>query len=338
MIPTPGNFPEEYSRRTAFRDKLLSHREIQKVAFSNGNPGSRHVATAQIKVNDDSRIIGFFNIDPDYLELLGIEMKEGRNFSWDRIGEKFNFDKTDPVQRLPSDKRGVILNEAAIRESEMDSPLGKLIWNNTTEIIGIMQDFHFKSLHDQIGPLAFIWTSPGATANIKIASGDIPASLKMIEKEFKNIYGSVPFSYQFLDESFNTQYRKDEQLATVMGYFSLIAIVIACMGLFALSTFMVNRRTKEIGIRKTLGATVKTIYAMLSWDFLKWILLAAIIACPIGWYVMNKWLESFAYHIKLGPDIFIIAVLIAVGIALLTITWQAIKTARANPVEALRYE
>jgi putative ABC transport system permease protein len=312
------------------------------VAFSTGNPGEIHVPTAPIMIKGNKMTIGFFNTDPDYLDLMGIEIKEGRNFSWDRISEKISLEKSNLIKSLPADKHGIILNETAIREFDIPSPVGKLIFNakgqNPAEIIGIMGDFHYKSLHYKIEPLLFIWTSPGFRANIKVSSANIAATLKNIEKEFKNIYGSEIFGYHFLDETYFQQYKSDEQLATVIGYFTGIAILIACMGLFALSSFMVTRRTKEIGIRKTMGATIQTIYLMLSWDFMKWILLAVIIACPIAWYLMNQWLQTFAYHIELGPDIFIIAALMAIGIALLTITWQSLKTARANPVEALRYE
>jgi putative ABC transport system permease protein len=178
----------------------------------------------------------------------------------------------------------------------------------------------------------------GVKASIKVASTDIPGTLKSIEAEWKKVFGLRPFVYQFLDETFDRQYKSDEQLATVIGYFTGLAVIIACLGLFALSSFMVSRRTKEIGIRKSMGASVGTIYSMLSWDFLRWILVAVLIASPVAWYLMRLWLETFAYHITLEADIFIIAALLAVAIALLTITAQALKAANVNPVESLRYE
>ncbi|HLF35644.1 MAG TPA: ABC transporter permease [Cyclobacteriaceae bacterium] len=334
-INTPSNFPEQYSLRETFKERLIQNQDILKVAYSAGIPGV-YVPTITYEIDGIKRTMGSFLIDQEYLGVMGIQISDGRNFSLDRIG-----DRRDETS---NDIQGILLNEAAVREFGIDSPIGKIIqWNDLhsmrpLKIIGIIRDFHFKSLHHKIEPLCMGWVIPMQTANIKISSSNIPATLKIIEVEWKKVYGSKPFVYDFLDESFDRQYKSDERLATVIGYFTWLAIIIACMGLFALSSFMVSRRTKEIGIRKTLGATVKTIYAMLSWDFLKWIVLAAIIACPIGWYVMNKWLETFAYHITLGPDIFIIAILIAVSLALLTITWQALKTARANPVEALRYE
>lgn len=155
---------------------------------------------------------------------------------------------------------------------------------------------------------------------------------------WKQVYGSTPFSYNFVDETFDEQYKSDEQAAKIIGYFTILAIIIACMGLFALSSFMAARRTKEIGIRKAMGATSQGIFLLLSKEFLKWVLIAVIIASPVAWIVMNKWLEGFAYRINLEVDIFILAAVIAIAIALLTVTWQSLKTALANPVEALRYE
>jgi putative ABC transport system permease protein len=134
------------------------------------------------------------------------------------------------------------------------------------------------------------------------------------------------------------QYKSDEQFAIVIGFFTSLALIIACLGLFALSSFMVSRRTKEIGVRKTMGASVGTIYSMLSWDFLKWILMAIAVACPLAWYLMRMWLDTFAYHITLGIDVFVLAALLAIAIALLTVTGQSLKVARANPIDSLRYE
>ena len=242
------------------------------------------------------------------------------------------------------DKNSILINESAIREFGLKNPIGKTFyWDDqgtrrVYEIIGVVKDFHFRSLHHKIGPLMLIQTPPMMTANIKIQSSNVPAAIKIIEQEWKKIYGDRLFSFKFLDEKYNLQYKNDEQLSTIIGWFTIIALIIACLGLFALSSFMVTRRTKEIGIRKSLGASIRSIYVMLSWDFLKWIVLAVILSFPIAWYLLQFWLSKFAYHIKLETDIFIIAALFAVGIALLTVTWQSWKAASANPVKSLRYE
>lgn len=326
---TPGNMPEEYTLRETFRERLLQHSDIMKVAFSAGMPG-REVPTGTWEIDGIKRVMGFFLIDQDFLDVMGIKMSDGHAFSLDRPGEKAG-----------GDRRGILFNESAVREYDIKSPIGKLIELDSGrqgEIIGIVKDFHFRSLHDKIEPLRFMWTNPMSFTSIKFSSSNIPGTLKNIEKEWKSVWGSAPFSYEFLDEIFDRQYKSDEQLATIIGYFTGLAVIVACLGLFALSSFMVSRRTKEIGIRKTLGASVKKIYVMLSWDFIKWVLLSACFACPLAWYLMNQWLQDFAYHIKLGADMFVIAAILAILIALITVTWQSLKTARANPVEALRYE
>ena len=204
-----------------------------------------------------------------------------------------------------------------IREFAMQSPVGRKIpiANGTyVEIIGIVKDFHIRSLHEKIEPLVFAWShAPMLIAHIKVAPSDVSSTLKIIEAEWQTVGGQRVFNYQFLDESFDKQYKGDEQLATIIGYFTALAIIIACLGLFAMSSFMVSRRTKEIGIRKTLGASTGAIYFMLSWNFLKWILVALVIAVPVAWYLMHLWLETFAYHINIELDIFIIATLLTVG-------------------------
>jgi putative ABC transport system permease protein len=326
---TPADIPDEYSLRETFRKRLLQDHDILNVAFSAGIPG-KEVPTDTWEIDGIKRVMNFFLVDQDFLDVMGIEMAEGRAFSLSMPGDKAG-----------SDQPGILFNESAVREYDIKSPVGKMITLPNLKqgkIIGIVRDFHFRSLHDKIEPLRLVWTEPMSMASIKISTANISETLKNIKKEWKNVWGPAPFVYEFLDESFDRQYKSDEQLATIIGYFTVLAVIVACMGLFALSSFMVSRRTKEIGIRKTLGASVNRIYTMLSWDFIKWVLLAACIACPLSWYLMNKWLQDFAYHIRLGPDVFIIASIIAIVIAMVTVTWQSLITAWANPVEALRYE
>jgi putative ABC transport system permease protein len=272
-------------------------------------------------------------IDPDYMDMMGMEIKEGRGFSWDIEGDR-NY-------RL-------IYNETAANQISPDSSvLGKIfVYQNprhpdiqvNMEIIGVVKDFHFQSVHHKIAPMCFAYFGPEVNINIKISPNNIPGTIKLIEKEWKNVYGARPFEYSFLDELFDQQYKSDEQGAKVIGYFTVLAIIIACLGLFALSSFMAVRRTREIGIRKVMGASSESIFIMLSKEFVKWVLLSIIIASPIAWFLMKKWLQGFAYRVNLGIDIFIITALLAILIALLTVTWQSVKTARGNPVEALRYE
>ena len=183
-----------------------------------------------------------------------------------------------------------------------------------------------------------VHTPPQVTASIKVRSSNIAAVLTNLEREWKKIYGDRPFTFNFLDEKYNRQYKVDEQLAAIIIWFTGLALVVACLGLFALSSFMVSRRTKEIGIRKSMGASVKSIYVLLSWDFLKWIFVAALVACPVAWFLLQWWLSKFAYHIELGTSIFVLAAFLALCVSLLTVTWQSLKAATANPIKVLRYE
>ena len=333
QVQTASEIPEELVLRETFKNNLLQFPDIIGVTYSAGTPGG-YIPRHPIDVEGKKQSVDFFLTDQDYLDVMNIELSAGKNFT------RRNF--ADPFQML--DKNSILINESAIHELGLKNPIGKTFyWDDqgTTrayEIIGVVKDFHFRSLHHKIGPLMLVQTPPMMTANIKMQSSNIPATLKTIEQEWKKIYGDRLFSFRFLDEKYNLQYKSDEQLATIIGWFTGIALIIACLGLFALSSFMVARRTKEIGIRKSLGASIRSIYVMLSWDFLKWIVLAIIVSFPIAWYLLQLWLSKFAYHIKLETDIFIIAALFAISVALLTVTLQSWKAASANPVKSLRYE
>jgi putative ABC transport system permease protein len=270
---------------------------------------------------------------------MEIDIVKGRNFSWERESDRVDMSKIGSDYVF-----GAMLNETAVREFDIDSPIGQIVTVNARglqqryEIIGIFKDFHSQSVHHEIEPVILGWVNYSHCILLKISPENIPATIKFIESEWKKVYGFVPFTYAFVDETFDQQYKSDELGTKIIGYFSILAIIIACMGLFALSSFMATRRIKEIGIRKAMGATSQGIFLLLSKEFLKWVLIAVIIASPVSLIIMKKWLEGFAYRINLGVDIFILAAVIAVAIALLTVTWQSLKTALANPVEALRYE
>jgi putative ABC transport system permease protein len=337
-VTTPADIPNEFTLRESFKTRLLQHSGVEGVSFSYGTPGTFIADSPTIEINESPITLKVLLVDEDYLKVMGMTVLKGRAFSRENRSDQTQPDSTDHVA-------GILLNETAVQQYGMNDPIGQIIyfnWDSTSramKVVGIVKDFHIRSFHDKIEPLMFTWIHIiGNTANIKVASSDLPATLKTIEAEFRNVWGQIPFTYSFLDESFNRQYQRDEQLATVIGYFTLLAIIIACLGLFALSSFMVSRRVKEIGVRKVLGASVGTIYSMLSWDFLKWILVAIVIATPVAWYLMKMWLSTFAYHFELGIDVFVFASFIAIGIALLTITGQSLKVARANPVDSLKYE
>jgi putative ABC transport system permease protein len=338
-IYTPADFPEAETLRETIKERLLQDPDILKVTFTIQGIGDQPATGVNLEIDGVERSSSFMAIDPDFMDLMGIDIVKGRNFSWDRES-----DKMESVRNKPTKLSGIILNETAVREYDIDSPIGKIITINyggyqiRYEIIGIARDFHFRSVHHEIEPALFLWYLTQHIMYAKFSPSNIPSTIKFIENKWKDVYGSAPFRYAFVDETFDEQYKNDEQAIKIIGYFTVLAIIIACMGLFALSSFMAARRTKEIGIRKAMGATSQSIFILLSKEFLKWVLIAVIIASPIALIVMKKWLEGFAYRIKLGVDIFILAAVIAIAIALLTVTWQSLKTALANPINALRYE
>lgn len=333
QVETPQNHADDYLARQTFKEELLAQHNILGVSFAPGSPGS-HIPTAPLDVKHEERAIEFLLVDHDYFKVMDIELVEGSGF----------FPRSLEDLTVSTGNIRIVVNECFVRELGLTSPVGYVFqregpWGpRNYEIGGVVKDFHFRSLHHKISPIMFIQTRPMYLANIKVQPTELPTTIAVIEKAWKKVYGDKAFTYTFLDETFDQQYKNDEQLATVTIWFTCLTLVIACLGLFALSSFMITRRTKEIGIRKSLGASVKSIYALLSWDFLKWIALAVAVACPIGWYITSLWLRGFAYHVQLGADIFIIASALAFAVALLTVTWQSVKAASANPVNSLRTE
>jgi putative ABC transport system permease protein len=337
-VVTPTNFKNEFLLRRVFKERLLQHAGIERVTYSYGNPGECVGDMPLREINGMKRSAKAIYIDNDYTSVMGITFSDGRNFSpetaYDSIG----------ASRTP-DGDVILVNESLVREFGLVHPVGQVIYQqldrNANLIVGVVKDFHFRSFHEKIEPMILMrLDQPGNVASMKISSSNIQQTIGDIETEWKRVWSDapIPFAYKFLDDTFNHQYTKDVQLATSIGYFTGLAVVIACLGLFALSSYVVSRRTKEIGVRKTLGASFLRIYWMLAWDFLKWILLAALIACPVAWFIMQRWLETFAYHVSIEMDVFIMAAMLSVVIALVTFAWQSLKAARANPVKSLRYE
>jgi len=336
FLTTP-DFPgqKKHELRNTFKERLLQNPNIQKISFTTAGRMGTSLKPAPESEIDGVKMTGavYMVIDPDYIDMMGMDIIEGRGFSWDIEGDR---------------NIRMIFNETlAYQVSQESTVVGKIGYYQDPyqpdsklhfEIIGVVKDFHYQSVHHKIEPMCFAWFGPQEDVNIKISPNNIPETIRFIEKEWRNIYGARPFQYSFLDELFDQQYKNDEQGAKIIGYFTILAIIIACMGLFALSSFMAVRRTKEIGIRKVMGASSQNIILLLAREFIKWVLLSVIIAFPIAWYVMSKWLQGFAYRINLGVDIFILAALTALVIGLATVTWQSLKTAFANPIEALRYE
>jgi putative ABC transport system permease protein len=258
-------------------------------------------------------------------------LKRGRNFS----------------SQYPTDSSAVILNETAAKIFGGADPVNKKLYMVTDlstgklvayHIIGVIKDFNFNSLRDQVMPLVLNLQQDNSGIAVRISAHDIPGLLNEIKIRWNAMVSSQPFSYTFLDEEFNKQYNADQRTGKILLVFSILAILIACLGLFGLVTFAAEQRVKEIGIRKVLGARITDIFGMLSKDFVKLLVLSICIASPIAWWAMNKWLQDFAYRISIGWWMFVSVGLICLLIALVTISFQAIKAAVANPVKSLRSE
>ena len=272
-------------------------------------------------------VINFGNIGFNYgmIETLGMEMAAGRSFS----------------RSISSDSTEIIFNQTAIDMMGLKNPIGKTVkmWGVDRKIVGVVKDFHFESLHERVKPFA-IRLEPLLTNCLiaKIQAGNETRVIEQILKLHQKYCPGFVFDYKFLDQDYQSQYVAEKRVAVLSRYFAGLAILISCLGLFGLAAFTAQRRQKEIGIRKVVGATVGNVVFLLSADFLKWIVIAVFIAFPLAWWLMNNWLNEFAYKIKIGADIFIIAGLATLFITFLTISYQSIRAALANPVKSLRTE
>ncbi|GAC1306452.1 MAG: ABC transporter permease [Mucilaginibacter sp.] len=267
----------------------------------------------------------FWQVDDTYIKTLGMKLVEGRNFSYDRSDDTAG--------------RTIIINQTLAKKLNLKNPIGKRITNGYVfTVIGVVQDFNFDSMHDQIGPMMFHFGLSPSMVTVKVKSSDMKATLQAITNTWKSFSPGQPIRYTFLDESFTSMYADVQRMGHIFTTFSILAVIIACLGLFALSAFMAEQRSKEIGIRKVLGASVEAITTLLSLDFVKLVALAIVIASPIAWWGMNKWLQGFSYSEPISWWIFVLAGVVSIVIALLTVSFQSVKAAIANPIKALKSE
>ena len=313
----------------ALKNELVRYSAVSKVTAADKLPGERFSLEdlRPAGTPDDLEIptLRFVRVDEDFIEALNIEMKLGQSF-----------------KNISPERSVFILNESAVQLLDLKEPLGKKVSNTLVgegEIIGVVKDFHFASLHNAIEPMVLDYR-PRAADNllVKIRGGSIPETLKFIEEKLNEIAPGHPLMYTFVDEYLNTLYISEQVMGDMFKYFSLLAMFVACLGLFGLSIYSAEVRMKEIGVRKVLGASLPNIVVLLSKEFTRWVLLANIIAWPLGYYAMNRWLQNFAYRTGIGIEIFIMSGLIAFAIALITVSYQSLKAALAHPVDSLRYE
>lgn len=326
-----------WGQKESFKQQLKEHPEIIDISFSSGIIGTIANGEAfDFNGNGVNTGIQLHSVDPEFITLFELELIEGRNFSFNK----------------PSDaKQTIILNEEAVKAAglKLGETAGTIFYRDNwyltalpskkCEIIGVVKNFHYKSLHEEIGPQGLAWNTDWArTINIKCNEGAISQTIDIVEKVFKQYSENIPFEYQFIDDYINSLYASEHRLGKFFKYFSLIAIIIAMLGLFGLATFIAEIRTKEIGIRRVLGSSAAQIFYMISKEFIKWVLVANLIAIPLAYYGMSKWLQTFAFKIKITLDIFIYSTLISLMIALTTIFYQSLKASNKNPADSLRYE
>ncbi|HMB89889.1 MAG TPA: ABC transporter permease [Rhodothermales bacterium] len=329
------NIQPAAAQHEAIKEAFLRNANVLRVAATSGVPGQFSVSYGimpDVDQPDKAVNLHGVKVDYDYLEMLELELVAGRNFS---------------QEMATDDTTAVILNEAAVRELGWTDPVGKpFSWEGKEKetVVGVVKDFHFQSLHETIGPVMFRIRSayeswpPYHTLVLRLSGQDLPGTLAFLEDQWGAFGSGSPMKYEFLDEQLDALYRTEQRLSKVFSIVAGLAIFIACLGLFGLAAFTAEQRTKEIGIRKVLGATVTNLVALLSKDFLKLVVVAFVIAAPVAYLAMQRWLADFAYRIEISPTIFLMAGLTALLIALLTVSYQAIRAALADPVQSLRYE
>jgi putative ABC transport system permease protein len=335
VVNLPYN-PLLTERYDAFRAEMLSNTSVKSVGRSSRIPTGRLLDAmgAMVRRGDSLAPAGgevkMVQADEGFFPTYGVKMVAGRNFA---------------PERGLADTNSFLVNEAALAVLGLKSPqeaIGQQMQygNRSGQLVGVFNDFHFESMHQRILPIIVLLPRQGGFGNlsVKVAGNNLPGALAHIENTWRKFLPEVPYEYTFLDENFTRLYEAEQRQGTIFTVFAFIAIFIACLGLFGLSAFAISQRVKEIGIRKVLGADVSSIVGLLSRDFLKLVLVAAVLAFPVAWYAMSRWLEDFAYRIPIPWWAFVAAALVAVLVAFATIGFQAAKAARANPVKNLRTE
>lgn len=315
------------NNRDPFKEELMSDSRVMAASYSNFTiPGTNNVTVFQRPDRENDYLMAMYYADYDHKDALGFTLKDGRYFSRD----------------FPTDTSGIVINEAAVREMSLEEPVGKEIYypgeERTYRILGVMENFNFESLRNEIMPLAILLTENANEMIVRFQSDNPQEAVAAIESIWNNYSGGEPVDYTFLDSDFDQLFRQEQRLGHVFTAFTIIAIIIACLGLLGLSAYMTEQRRQEIGIRKVLGASTSSIISMLSSEFLKLTGIAFLLAVPVAWYVIQSWLENFAYRIEIGIMVFIITAVATIVVVLLTISWQTLKAAFMNPVESIKTE
>jgi len=317
------------NNKEAFRNDLVQLTGINKISYTNNTfPGVNNTTVFKTAGSEQDHIMGVYYADYDHQDVLRFELKDGRYFSKD----------------FASDSLAILLNEAAAREFGFENPVGEEVLYNEGgssfkkyKVIGIIKDFNFESFKDQVRPLSILLRKNNNNLLIRY-EGEASTLISNVEKLWKQHAANEPFEYTFLDDNFDRLFRAEQRMGKLFSVFSSLAIFIACLGLFALAAFTTEQRTKEIGVRKSMGASVLSLSILLSKEFTRLVVIAFMPAAILAWYISDAWLSGFAYRIDVSPVVFILSGIGAIVIAWLTVSYQSIKAASANPVNSLRYE
>jgi putative ABC transport system permease protein len=315
----------------SFKNEITALSGVSSISGSSNVPGTEiknsQVYGVPVEGRNTEKRIDVYFIDNNFFKTYGLTLLAGDNFN----------------ATVKKDSNKIILNESALVYydfKDTDKTVGKFLRSGNWEVVikGVINDFSQQSLKEKPSPIAFFNQPANSFYTIKVNMAGIDRLIPELEKIWNIHYPGNPFSYFFLDDYYNEQYREDERFSGIFLASSILAILIACLGLSGLSSYSITRRTKEIGIRKVTGAKIIRIMVLLNSDFVKWVGLAIAIATPLAWLAMDKWLSNFAYRTELRWWIFVLSGIIALGIAILTVSWQSWRAAARNPIEALRYE
>ncbi len=309
-----------------FKERMLQIPSVVGMSISNSTMGNIRWQESFYDSEGKNHNYSYIPVDPDFIDLFELEIIEGRNFEWDRPGDV---------------RETIIINETMARMLGYENPIGQKLGGQYTNatVIGIIKDFNFNSLHSSIGPLGLNYRgSAYNTYNIKIETSSIERTLFQIKELWDEYSVESPFEFSFLNESFEENYRSEKRMGMMFGYFAFIAIFIGCMGLFGLSAYILQARVKEMGIRKVLGASTMRIIGIMGREFAMLVLASNAIAWPVAYFAMRSWLEEFPYRAPLSAIYFLTALILSLAIAFITVSYHSWKTARANPVDSLKYE
>jgi len=322
-----GESKEKYD---VIKNELLKNPNIISITRANSIPfyiGSNSGGFDwEGRDTDDDILIGFGQTDVDYIKTLDMKLADGRYYN----------------KNIQSDTGAIVINEKAAKAFNMENPVGKWIkWGDDYKfkIIGVVKDFHHLPMQYDIDPLVLLYSPERCRLMfVKTAGGNQVEINDQIQATWESVFPNFPFEPHNLKDIYEKTYTDESRLIKIIGYFSILAILISCLGLFALAAYMTEQRTKEIGIRKVLGASVSGVISLVSKEFIKWVVIANIIAFPLAWLAMDNWLNGYVYHTKLSPEIFVYAFILSLAIAIITVSYQSIKSAIRNPVNSIKYE